>query len=127
MVERFEGHAAAHCAIADHGYGTACFTLQSRCAGHTQRGADRGAGVPRTKGVVNTLGAVREGRQAILLLDRSQTRTATGDDLVRIGLMAHVPDDAIVRRVEHVMQRDGQFDRAQAGSKVSALCADRVD
>ena len=37
-----------------------------------------------------------------------------GQDLVRIGLVADVPDEAVVRRVEDVVQRDRQLDRAEA-------------
>jgi hypothetical protein len=52
---------------------------------------------------------------------------AAGQDLVRIGLVAHVPHDAVVRRVEHVVQRDGQLDRAQVGRQVAAGLGDRIE
>jgi hypothetical protein len=39
---------------------------------------------------------------------------------VRIGLVADVPDDAVFGRVEHVVQRDGQFHRAQIRGQVAA-------
>ncbi|MNR58549.1 hypothetical protein D3C85_1795770 [compost metagenome] len=39
---------------------------------------------------------------------------------MRIGLVAHIPDDAIVRRVEHLMQRQRELDGAQVGRQVSA-------
>jgi RND family efflux transporter MFP subunit len=35
-----------------------------------------------------------------------------GQDLVRVGLVADVPDDAVERRVEDVVQRDREFDQA---------------
>ena len=43
-----------------------------------------------------------------------------GEDLVRIGLVADVPDDAVVRRVEDVVQRDRQLDRAEVRRQVAA-------
>ena len=33
--------------------------------------------------------------------------------------MAYIPDQSVTRRVEHVVQRDGQFDNAKAGSEVT--------
>jgi len=35
------------------------------------------------------------------------------ENLVRIGLVPDVPDDAVLGRIEHVVQRDGQLDRAR--------------
>jgi hypothetical protein len=45
---------------------------------------------------------------------------AAGQDLVRIGLVAHIPDDAVVRRIEDVVQRDGEFHHAEARAEVPA-------
>src|SRR5690606_6048358 len=52
---------------------------------------------------------------------------AAGEDLVRVGLVADVPDDAVVGRVVHRMQGDGQFDHAQARAEMAAGLADRLD
>ena len=41
--------------------------------------------------------------------------------------MADIPDQPVVRRVEHVMQRNGQFDDAEAGAEMSAGDRDRAD
>ena len=41
--------------------------------------------------------------------------------------MADVPDQAVARGVEHVMQGGGQFDDAEAGAEMSAGDRDRVD
>src|SRR3972149_7558234 len=40
--------------------------------------------------------------------------------------MAHVPDQAVVRRVENIVKSYGQFDRPQAGSQVPPGLGDRV-
>jgi hypothetical protein len=52
---------------------------------------------------------------------------AAGQDLVRIALVADVPDELVARRVEDVVQRDGQLDDAEAGREVAADPADDVD
>ena len=44
-----------------------------------------------------------------------------------IGLVAHIPDQTIVGRVEHVMQSDGQFDGAQVGAQVAAGARDTIE
>ena len=43
-------------------------------------------------------------------------RAPAGEDLVRVGLVADVPDDAVARRVEHVVQRDRQLDRCRGST-----------
>ena len=62
---------------------------------------------------------VGKGREAARLLDGVQPVAAAGQHLVRIGLVADVPDQAVIGRIEHVMQRDGQLDRAQAGGEMA--------
>jgi len=46
--------------------------------------------------------------------------SSPGNQLVGICLMTHIPDDLIFRRIEHIMERNGQFNNAQAGRKVSS-------
>ena len=52
---------------------------------------------------------------------------AAGEDLVRIGLMADVPDDAVVRGVVEVVQGGGEFDHPQPGAEMAAAASDRFD
>ena len=47
-------------------------------------------------------------------------RAAAGEDLVRVGLVPDVPHEAVVRRVEHVVQRDRQLDGAEVRREVPA-------
>ena len=82
------------------------------------RGAER---------VVFALGALGEAGQAVALAQGADAVAAAGQDLVRIGLMADVPDQPVVRRVEDVMQRDRQFDDAEAGAEMAAGDRDRID
>ena len=52
---------------------------------------------------------------------------AAGQDLVRVGLVADVPEDLVARRVEQAVQRDRQLAGAEVGAEVAADLADRVD
>ncbi len=77
--------------------------------------------------VVDAFGARREWREPAALLDASEAPAPAGQHLVRIGLVADVPDQTVVRRVEYVVQGDGEFDGAEPGGEVAAHRADRVD
>ncbi len=77
--------------------------------------------------VVDALRSSREGRQTSLVLDRLELVAASGQDLVRIGLVADVPEQPVMRRVEHVVKRDRQLDRAQTGREMPAALGHRVD
>jgi hypothetical protein len=46
---------------------------------------------------------------------------------VRVTLVAHVPDELVPRRVENIVQGDGQLDDAETGREVPADAADDID
>src|SRR5262249_1281491 len=48
-------------------------------------------------------------------------------DLVRIGLMTHVPDKTIPGRVEQVVQRYGELDDTKARTEMPAGNGHRID
>ena len=75
------------------------------------RGAER---------VVFALAAPREAREAAPLAQGADAVAPAGDDLVRIGLVADVPDQPVARRVEHVVQRHRELDHAQPGAEMAA-------
>src|SRR3569623_3622325 len=81
-------------------------------------GAERG---------VSTLGPPGEAGEPVLLPQGADASAAAGQHFVRIGLVADVPDDAVVRSREYGVQRYGQFDDTEAGAEVSAGDRHRVD
>ena len=62
----------------------------------------------------------REARQAAVLAQGADAVAPAGDDLVRIGLVADVPDQPVARRVEDVVQRHRQLDHAEPGAEMAA-------
>ena len=82
------------------------------------RGAER---------IVVALGALGEAGQAAAGAQGADAVAAAGQDLVRIGLMADVPDQAVARGVEDVMDGGGQFDDAEAGAEMAAGDRNGVD
>src|SRR6185312_4175625 len=82
------------------------------------RGAER---------IVIALAAFGETRKPAAGAQRADAVAAPGQDLVRIGLMADVPDQAIARGVEDVMDGGGEFHDAQASAEMAAGDGDSVD
>ncbi len=127
MVKRLEGHAGGHRAVADHGHHLARIAALAQRECHAERGARRRARMAHAERVVVAFFAPREGGESIELADRAQLVAAPGQHLVRVGLVAHVPDDAILGRVVDVMERDGEFHRAEPGGEMAADAAHRFD
>jgi hypothetical protein len=46
---------------------------------------------------------------------------------VRIGLVAHIPNQTVFGRVEHIVKRDGQFHGAQVGAEMPTRLRHRLD
>ena len=81
----------------------------------------------RSECVVFAFRALGEAGEAAALTQSSDPVAPSGQDLVRIGLMADVPDDPVGRRIEHIVQRDGQFDHAETGAQMAAGHRHRAD
>ena len=74
----------------------------------------------RAEWIVVAFGALGEARETTSSPQRADTVTAARENLVRIGLMADVPDDAVIRRIENVVKRGGQFDHAETRAEMAA-------
>ncbi|MNC42518.1 hypothetical protein D3C81_1507440 [compost metagenome] len=70
------------------------------------------------EGVVLALRAAREGGQAVLLAQGGHLLAASGEDLVRVGLVADVPHQTVAGRVVDMVQGDGQLDHAKTGAEM---------
>ena len=102
-VHRLIGHARADGAVADHGDDAMPGAALVPRHGETQRRRDRRRRMGRAEGVKRAFRPAGEAGQAPALTKRAHALTAPGEDLVRIGLMADVPDENVVRRIEDVM------------------------
>ena len=70
------------------------------------------------EGVVCALATLGKTRQAPALAQGTDAVATSGQDLVRVGLMAHVPDQDVLRRFIDMMQRDRQFDHTQTRAQM---------
>ena len=127
-MQRLVGDAAGQGAVADHGDDLAVLAdpVAHRLL-EADRVADRGRGVAGAHDVVLGLEDRAERGEAVVLADRRQPLAAAGEDLVRVGLVADVPEDLVARRVEQAVQGDRELAGAEVGAEVAADLADRVD
>src|SRR6185436_4052836 len=108
-------------AVADHGNDLA---VGPDAPAHGLLDADRvqdaGRGVAGAHDVVLRLVDGAEGCDAAVLANRGELVAPAGEDLVRIGLMADVPEDLVARRVEQGVDRDRDLARAEIRAEVTA-------
>ena len=68
-----------------------------------------------------------ERSEAAVLADGVELVAAPGQDLVRVGLVADVPEDLVARGVEQAVKGDGQLAGPEVGAEAATDVADRVD
>jgi hypothetical protein len=95
--------------------------------GHPVRGGDGRCRMPGPEGVVLALVPLQEAGDAVFLTQRLHLARATRQDLVRVSLVAHVPDDLIARRIEDAVQRDGKLHHPEARTDVTPRARADVD
>ena len=127
MVQRLEGHACRHAAVADQRDRHVRAALMLHGAGHAERGRNRSARVAGAEGVVRRLGAAQELRDAPFLADAREVVAASGQQLVRVALVADVEHQLVARRVEDGVDRGDQLDGAEARGQVPARARDVLD
>ena len=87
---------------------------------------DARARVAAVEHVVGALGAPREATHAAELAEGPE-RQAAGQQLVGVGLVAGVPDDAVGGAVEQPMEHHRQLHHAQRAAQVAAGLGDGAD
>src|SRR5262249_34688231 len=73
------------------------------------------------------LRALGEAGESAALPERADAVAAARQDLVRIGLMTDVPDDLVIGRVEHMVERNRELDHAESRAQMPAGLGDGVD
>ena len=84
-------------------------------------------GVTAVEHVVLRFRPARESTDAVQLAQGPESRETTGEELVGVGLVPGVPDDAVAGRFKESMQGDGQFDDTERGPEVPARHRDGTD
>ena len=122
VVHRFEHDAGGQGPVAQDGHGAAVSStgVAQQIVGRleAEHGRNARAGVAGHEQVVGALVGIRVSHQAALGADRVELAEAAGQQLMRIDLVARVPDEAVFREIEDEVQGDGQFDHAQVAGEV---------
>ena len=121
VVDAFEGQAAREGAVADDGDGVRFLPFELGGDGKAEGCGDRGGGMTCSEGVVRALVTARKAADAVVFPVLLEGFAAAGQDLVRIGLVPHVPHDFVFGGVEYVVDGHGDFHGAQAGTDVAGV------
>ena len=127
MVERLKRHTGCHGTIANDSNDFAVYSRPLGRDGHAQRRAQRGAGVPYAERVIGTFHPAGKSGNTVFAAQSPHAHTAFGQNLMRIGLMAYIPDQPIFRRVEGIVQGDSQFHRAEVGGEMATGFSDTLN
>jgi hypothetical protein len=76
--------------------------------------------VAGTEMIEATFATLQVTRHTVLLAERVEIVVAAGDQLVGIGLVAHIPHHAVVVEIEGLIQRQGELHHTQTGAQVAA-------
>ena len=107
VVQPLVGQTTAHGAVTNHGYHMALLTFVGD--GHTQRCTDTVRGMTTHKGVVFTLLWSGEGTDTPQLSVGEELLATTSQNLMTVGLMAHVPYNPILWGVVHIVECHGNL------------------
>ncbi len=86
-----------------------------------------GSGVATVEHVVGRLAPAREAADPVERAEGREAGQAAGQELVRVGLVAGVPDDPVTRRLEQPMEGDRQLDHAERRAEMAAGFCDGAD
>ena len=128
VIQPLEGQTAAHRSVADDGHHMAVFVAGFLGRnGHAERGRDGIGGVAAGKGIVLALAGRRERPHAVQFAVGVKGVAPAGENFVPVGLVAHIPHQAVVGRVENIVQRHGEFYHAERRGKMARVHRNFLD
>ena len=128
VVHRLVDDARRKRSVANHGHGVpvALAAHQVVAAFKPQGGRNTRSGMAGHEQVVFALLRVGVAHQAPLGAHGAELVVAPRDELVRIDLVACVPDEAVAAEVERRVQRQAQFNHAQVRGKVGRAVRNQI-
>lgn len=125
VVQRLPGHASGEGSVTDDRDDVVVLLQDLVRLGEAVGPAEDGGGVRVLDDVVLGLGLRGVAGEAALHLELREV-LAPGEELVDVALVAGVPEDLVLRGVEHPVQGDGQLDHTEVGAEVPAGLGDGV-
>jgi hypothetical protein len=80
-----------------------------------------------TKGIIFAFSPFGKAAKASVFAVGGKIIPASGEYFMTISLVAYVPYQLIVRSIEYIVQRYGQFNDTQASSEMASMDADYVN
>ena len=120
VVKRFERHTARKRSVAYHRNHVIIFVFKITGASHSESERKRCRAVSGREMIVLAFLGVRKSRHTLVGTERGESVSSTRDDFMRVRLMPDVENNLIVGRIENVMKRDGEFDRAEVRRQMPA-------
>src|SRR5512147_1980777 len=120
MVQSLQRHPSGHGAIPDHAHNLMFLAQLLTSPDHAERSGDPCACVPGIERIVFTFFPLTEPAQPAVLPQRMKLLPASSEKLMRITLIAGIPDDLVGGRIQEIMQRNRQFYDTQVRRQVSA-------
>jgi len=120
VVEGFEGDSVGEGCVAGNGNDVLFAAGEIARDGHAEGSRKGGAGMTCAVAVVLAFRAEHEAVEAAGLADGFEAIESAGKDLVYIGLMADIEDEAVRGRVEDGVEREGEFDDAEIGAEMAS-------
>ena len=127
VVERLEAETAHQGGIADDHGDPLERVAQVARLGETLGDRQSRPGVTAVEHVVGRFAPAREAADTVELTERAEPLESTREQLVRVGLVAGVPDDPVARRLEQPVEGDGDLDDPERRAEVAAGDRDRRD
>ena len=122
VVDALEGESSAHCPVAYHSHHMAVVVPRLlRRHSHAERSRDGVGGVSARECVVFALKRRGERAQPFQFTVGAEAVSPSGENLVSVCLMAHIPHYAVVRRVEDVVQSHGELHHSERRGEVSGV------
>lgn len=113
VVDRLERHATGEGTIADHRNAFELLTAAVASQGHAQGRRNAGGGVTCPEVIEAALAPFEVARHSALLAQCVELVVAPRDQLVGVGLVAHVPDNPVLVEVEGLVEGQGEFHHTQ--------------
>ncbi len=113
MIDGLPSHSPRQGSIPNNCYHVIVAALQACRLSQTKRCRNRRGTVACIKGIVPALTTLGETAEAAFLPQGKKLLLASGEQFVGIGLMAHIPNNAIFRGGKFTVQGDCQFDHAE--------------
>ena len=126
-VERLERHAAGQGGVSDERDHLLVAARKVARHGNAVRDGQGVGGMPRGMHVAGALAGLREARDTAVLAQRAEPLEPSRDQLVGVGLVAHVEHEFVMGAVDHAVHGEDDLHRAERRGDVPACLRRHAD